>query len=74
MAYQIPVGNSEGKKPFQKSRHRCDDDNGIDKPTHPKEMACQDVGWTHVAQDRDQRRAALVDIMSQRVPQRLGIS
>jgi hypothetical protein len=51
MAYQIPVGKSEEKKPLQKSMFRCDGVNCIDKPAQRIRL------WP---EDRDERRAALV--------------
>jgi hypothetical protein len=43
MAYQIPVGKSEEKKPLQKCRFRCGGVSRIDKPARLKEMAYQVV-------------------------------
>ena len=51
--YRILLGKSEGDKPLGKHRQRCDDNIKMDL----KETRWVRVGWTYVAQDKNELRA-----------------
>jgi hypothetical protein len=63
-AYRILVGKPEGKRPFGRSRHRCEDNIRKDL----KEIGWEGVEWMHLARDRDQWRALVNTVMKLRVP------
>jgi hypothetical protein len=49
-AYNILVGKCEGKRPLVRPRRRSEDTIRMDR----RESGWEDVGWTHLAQDRDE--------------------
>jgi hypothetical protein len=49
-AYNILIGEPEGKRPLGRPRHRWEDNIKMDL----KEMGWEGVDWLHVAEDRDQ--------------------
>jgi hypothetical protein len=63
-AYKIFFGKTEGKRPFGRSRRRCEDNIRMDL----KEMGWEGVDWIHLAQDRDQWLALVNTVMNLRVP------
>jgi hypothetical protein len=61
---KIWVGNSEGKRPLGRPRHRWVDTFKIDL----REIGLDSMIWIDVAQDRDQWRALANKVMILRVP------
>jgi hypothetical protein len=57
------VVNPEGERPLGPLRRRCEDNIKIDL----RDQEWGDVGWIHVARDRDQWRALLNTVMNLRV-------
>jgi hypothetical protein len=64
IAYTILVGNPEEKRPLGKSTCRWDDNIKMDL----REIGCDGMDWTDLAQDRDQWRALVKTVMNLRVP------
>jgi hypothetical protein len=58
------VGKPEGKRPFGKLGCKWVDNVRMDL----REIEWEDVGWIHLAQDRDQWRAVVDTVMNLRVP------
>jgi hypothetical protein len=52
-AYNILVGKPEGKRPLEKPGPRWEDNITVDL----REIGCEGVDWSRLAQDRDQWRA-----------------
>lgn len=48
-AYRVFQGRYEGKRPKVTPRHRCEDNFKM----HLKETGQENVGWIHLARDRD---------------------
>jgi len=63
-ACKILTGGPEGKRLLGRTRRRCEDSIRTDL----SEIVCEVVGWIHLAQDRDQRRAVVNTVMNLRVP------
>jgi hypothetical protein len=63
VAYNILVGRPEGRRPLGKPRRRWEDNIKIDL----RETGFGDVGWIHLAQDRDRWRALVNTVMNLRV-------
>jgi hypothetical protein len=64
--YNILVGKPERKRQFGRSRRKWDDNIRMDL----REIRCEHVDWIHLAQDRDQWRAALNTVMNLPVPKK----
>jgi hypothetical protein len=62
-AYNILVGNPEGRRPLGRTRRRWEDNIKMDL----REIVCGDVDWIHWAQDRDRWRALVNTVMNLRV-------
>jgi hypothetical protein len=58
------VEKAEGKRPLGRPRCRCEDDITIDV----REIGRHDIGWIHLAQDREQWKAVVNMEMNLRVP------
>jgi hypothetical protein len=63
-AYNILVGRPEGRRQLGRLRRRWEDNIKMDI----KEIGFGDVGWIHLAQDRDRWRALVNTPMNLRVP------
>jgi hypothetical protein len=63
-AYNILVGRSEGRRPLERPGRRWEDNIKMDL----MEIWFGDVGWIHLAQDRDRWRALVNTAMNLRVP------
>jgi hypothetical protein len=63
-SYRILVGKPEGKRPLGRPRHRWVDNIKMDL----REIGWNDVGWTDMAQYRDQWRALVNTVLNLRVP------
>jgi hypothetical protein len=63
-AYNILVGKPEGKRSLERRRRRWENNIRIDR----REIGWQVVDWMHLAQDRDQWRAAANTVMDLWVP------
>jgi hypothetical protein len=61
--YRVLVGQTEGKRPREKPRHRWEDGIKIDL----RESGWGGVEWIHLAQDRDRWRAVVSAVMNLRV-------
>jgi hypothetical protein len=61
--YRVLVGNPEGKRPLERSRHRWEDGTRLD----PRDIGGECVGWIHLVQDRDRWRAVVNAVMNLRV-------
>jgi hypothetical protein len=64
LEYRIFVGNPEGKRPLERSRRRWVDNIKMDL----REIGWGGMDWIGLAQDRDQWRALLNEVMNLRVP------
>jgi hypothetical protein len=62
-AYEIFVGNPEGKRPLRRPRHRWE----VIR-MDLMETGWEGVDWMHLAQDRDQWQAPEITVMNLRVP------
>ena len=62
--YRVLVGKPEGKRPFERPRHRWEDNMKMDL----QEMECGGMDWIDLAQDRDRGRAIVNAVMSLSVP------
>jgi hypothetical protein len=60
----VLVGKPGGKRPLGKPRNRWENNIRMD----PREIVCEAVDWMHLAQDRDQWRAAVNTVMNLLVP------
>jgi hypothetical protein len=63
-AYRILVGNPEGKRPLGRPKRRWVDNIKMDL----REIRWDGEDWIDLAQDRDQRRALVKEVMNLRVP------
>jgi hypothetical protein len=63
-AYNILVWRPEGRRPLGKPRGRLEDNIKIDL----REIGFGNVGWIHLAQDRNRWRALVNTVMNLRVP------
>jgi hypothetical protein len=63
-AYSILVGKPEERRPLGRPRRRWEDNIKVDL----EEIGFGDVGWIHLAQDRDRWRALVNTVMNLRVP------
>jgi hypothetical protein len=63
-AYRILVGNTEGKRPLGRPRHRWIDNIKMDI----RKIGYNGVDWMNIAQDRDQWRALVNTVLNLRVP------
>jgi hypothetical protein len=62
-AYKILVGKPEGKRPLGRPRHRWEGNIRLDLG----KIEWEEVGWMHLAQDRDQWRVPVNTVMNLRV-------
>jgi len=62
--YRILVGKPEGKRPFGRHTHRCEDNIKI----HLQEVGSGGIDWIDLAQDRDRWPALVNSVMNLRVP------
>jgi hypothetical protein len=62
--YKILVGKSQGKRSLGRLRSRWEDNIKKDLT----EVGWEDVGWMHLALDRDQWRAVVNTVMKLRIP------
>jgi hypothetical protein len=62
--YKDLVREPERKKPFGRPRRRREDNTKIDL----KEIGCESVDWTHLAQGRDQLQVLVNTVMDLWVP------
>jgi hypothetical protein len=53
--YRVSVRKPEGKRPFGRPRHRCENNINMDL----QEMGCDGMAWISVAQDRVRLRAVV---------------
>jgi hypothetical protein len=63
-AYNVLVGEPEGRRPLGRPRRRREDNIKMDL----WEIGFGDVDWIHLAQDRDRWRALVNTVMNLRVP------
>jgi hypothetical protein len=63
-AYRLLVGESEGKGPLGRPRHRWVDNIRMDL----EEVGRSDVDWIDLPQDRNRRRALVNSMLNLRVP------
>jgi hypothetical protein len=63
-AYGVLVGRTDGKRPFGRPRHRCDDNITMDF----QEVGWRDMDWIDMAQNRDGWRAVVNTGMEIRLP------
>jgi hypothetical protein len=61
--YEVLVGKPEGRRPLGRPRHRWYDENRMDL----REIGLGGVDWIRLAQDRDQWRAVVSEVMNLRV-------
>jgi hypothetical protein len=64
----ILFGKAEGKRKLGNTRHRWDDNIGMNL----REVIWEDVDWMHLAQDSDQWLAVVNTVMNLQVPQNAG--
>jgi len=62
--YRILMGKPEGKRPLGRSRRRWEDNIKMNF----QEVACGDLDWIMLAQDRDRWRALVNAVMNLWVP------
>jgi hypothetical protein len=58
--YRVLVGTPEGKRPLGKPRRRWEENIKLDL----QEVACGDVDWIELAQDRDRCQASVTAVMN----------
>jgi hypothetical protein len=63
-AYKILVGEPEGKRSLERSRHRWEDNIRVDL----KKIGWEGVDWIHLAQDGDRWWAVVNMVMNFRIP------
>ena len=63
-AYRVLVGKPKGKRPLWSPRHRWEDNIRMDL----REVNCDPGEWIDLAEDRDQWRACVREVMNLRVP------
>jgi hypothetical protein len=63
-AYGVMVGNQKGKRPLGRPTRRWDDNFKI----YLSKIGWGGIDWTHLDQDRNQRRVLVKTIMNLRVP------
>jgi hypothetical protein len=63
-AYKVSVGRTVRKRPFERPRHRWEDNIKIDI----QEVGWGGMDWIYLAQDRDRWRALVNAAMNFRVP------
>jgi hypothetical protein len=61
--YRVLMGKPEGKRPFERARHRWEDGIRMDL----REIGWESVDWLQLAQDRDWWRALVNTVMNLRV-------
>jgi hypothetical protein len=61
--YRVLMGNTEGKRPLERPKHRWEDGIRMDL----REIVRGSVDWIHLAQDRDRWRALVSAVMNLRV-------
>jgi hypothetical protein len=61
-AYKILVGKPEGKRPFGRSRRRCEDNTRLDL----RGIGWKGVKWTHLTQDWGLWQAVVITVMNLR--------
>ena len=63
-AYGVLVGRTEGKRPLDRPRHRCDDNIAMDL----QEVGWKGMDWIDLAQNRDGWRTLVNAEMKIRLP------
>jgi hypothetical protein len=63
-AYSILVVKSEGKRTLERPKCRWEDNIRTDL----REVGMEDLGWIHLAQDRDQWQPLVNTVMNLRIP------
>jgi len=63
-AYRVLVGKPEGKRPMERPKRRCVDNNRMDL----QEVGCGCKEWIGLAQDRDKWWTFVSAVMNFRVP------
>jgi len=61
--YSVLVGKPEGRRLFERPRHRWKDNIKMDL----QKVGCEDVDWIELAEDRDRWRALVNAVMHLRV-------
>jgi hypothetical protein len=64
IVYWVLVGKLEGKRPFGRSSHRCQDNFKMDL----QEVMWGDMDWIDLAQDRDRWQELLNAVINLHVP------
>jgi len=62
--YRVLVGDTEGKRPLGRPRHRWEDNIKMDL----KEVGCGGMDWIELAQVKDRWQALVNAVMNLRVP------
>jgi hypothetical protein len=61
-AYRVLVGRPEGKRPFERPRHKWKDNINL------QEVGWESMDWIHQAPDRERWQAPVTVMMNFRVP------
>jgi hypothetical protein len=66
--YRVLVGKPEGKRPFQRPRHRWQDNIKMDL----QEVRCGGMDWIELAQDRDRWQALANEVINKKKKKNAG--